>query len=105
MSFLLCRGAVQMSLCARSSRRAGSFLLSMGLLMGLFTAAAHAVVVRGHLTDAYGKPLSGGQVRLSHGGQIVAIASAGPDGAYERGRCWPVHAAGFGDGVSARNRF
>jgi vitamin B12 transporter len=83
MSFLLCRGAVQMSLCARSSRRAGSFLLSMGLLMGLFTAAAHAVVVRGHLTDAYGKPLSGGQVRLSHGGQIVAIASAGPDGAYE----------------------
>jgi vitamin B12 transporter len=83
MLFSQCRSAAPVSLRAKSTRCARIVLLSTGLLMGLSTAAAHAVVVRGHLTDAYGKPLAGGQVRLSHGGQIVAIASAGPDGAYE----------------------
>jgi iron complex outermembrane receptor protein/vitamin B12 transporter len=41
------------------------------------------VVVRGHVTDALGKPLAGGQVRLVEAGKVVAMAFAGPDGAYE----------------------
>jgi vitamin B12 transporter len=49
----------------------------------LFALSARAVVVRGYLTDAYGKPLAGGQVRLVQSGSIAAISFAGVDGAFE----------------------
>jgi vitamin B12 transporter len=49
----------------------------------LLSVGAHAVVVRGRLTDALGKPVVNGQVRLIKGGQVAAIAYANPDGSYE----------------------
>ncbi len=47
------------------------------------TPAARAVVVRGRLTDALGKPVPGGMVRLVQGGKAVAVARADPRGAFE----------------------
>jgi iron complex outermembrane receptor protein/vitamin B12 transporter len=45
--------------------------------------AAHAVVVRGRVTDALGAPLSGARVQLIENGKSVAFAYAGTDGSYE----------------------
>ena len=56
-----------------------SFLI-VGLLI---TECAHAVVIRGRLTDALGKGVSGGMVRLVQGGKVVGIAYADTTGAYE----------------------
>jgi len=54
------------------------------LCSAIFAAAcAHAVVVRGRVTDALGKPQPGAQVRLIEAGKVVALAYAGPDGSYE----------------------
>jgi hypothetical protein len=71
--------------------------------MGLFVVSlaglastARAVVVRGYMTDAYGKPLSGGQVRLMQAGTAVAVAFVGPDGAFglrEGLPCWASRGA------------
>ncbi len=47
------------------------------------TACAHAVVIRGYVTDPLGKPLPGGLVRLVEGGKVVALAYADVDGSYE----------------------
>jgi iron complex outermembrane receptor protein/vitamin B12 transporter len=51
----------------------------------LFTASltAHAVVVRGAVTDALGKPIPAARVQLIQGPKAVAIGIAGPDGSYE----------------------
>ena len=46
-------------------------------------ASAHAVIVRGRLTDPLGSPVPGGQVRLVEAGKVVAMAFAGPDGTFE----------------------
>ena len=48
--------------------------------MGL---SAHAVVIRGRITDALGKPLPGGRVQLIYRGQVVGVAYGDPDGTYE----------------------
>ncbi len=58
-----------------------SLLLCLGAL--LLAGAAHAVVVRGTLTDAYGKPLAGGQVRLVYNGNVFALAYVDAHGAFE----------------------
>ena len=45
--------------------------------------AAHAVVVRGRITDALGKPLAGGRVQLVYQGHVVGVAYGDPEGLYE----------------------
>ncbi len=70
------RPAVRLSSCARAlARRSLPFLF--------VSAFAHAVVVRGRVTDALGAPVPGGQVRLVEAGKVVALAYANPDGTYE----------------------
>jgi vitamin B12 transporter len=53
------------------------------LLALTFAPIVNAVVVRGHVTDALGKAVPGGQVRLVEAGKVVAIAYADTDGSYE----------------------
>jgi len=70
---------------------AGSFLRAAVLRRRVFpilfliaaSATAKAVVVRGHVTDALGKPVPGARVQLIEGGKVEAFAYAGPDGAFE----------------------
>jgi vitamin B12 transporter len=57
--------------------------IGVALMALLLAGTAQAVVVRGYLTDAYGKPLAGGQVRLIQGGSVIARGLVGRDGAYE----------------------
>jgi vitamin B12 transporter len=64
---------------ARLSRRVACALM----FSATSAIVANAVIVRGHVTDALGKPLPGGQVRLVQAGQVVAMAYAGADGIYE----------------------
>jgi iron complex outermembrane receptor protein/vitamin B12 transporter len=63
----------------RRTRRSLIFCLAFLLV----ARAAQAVVVRGTLTDAYGKPLAGGQVRLVQNGTIAGLAYADAHGAFE----------------------
>jgi iron complex outermembrane receptor protein/vitamin B12 transporter len=79
MFLFLSRNAARSSLRARFFRRAALTLLSWILT----ATCAHAVVVRGRVTDALGRAVSGGQVRLVEAGKVVAIAYAGSDGSYE----------------------
>jgi iron complex outermembrane receptor protein/vitamin B12 transporter len=73
------RHAANVSMRARVSRR-----VALTLLMWILSATcAQAVVVRGRLTDALGKAVSGGQVRLVAGGKTLAMAYAGADGTFE----------------------
>ena len=48
-----------------------------------FTAAARAVVVRGVVTDALGKPVAAARVQLVLGQKAVAVGVSGADGLYE----------------------
>ncbi len=73
------RGAAKASLRARVSRRVAFTLLSWILT----ATCAQAVVVRGRLTDALGKGVARGQVRLVQGGKVVAMAYADTDGSFE----------------------
>jgi vitamin B12 transporter len=73
------RNAAEASLRARVTRR-----VALTLLTWILSATcAQAVVVRGRLTDALGKAVAGGQVRLVAGGKTVAMAYAGADGTFE----------------------
>ncbi len=56
---------------------------ALGLLLLAGGAAAHAVVVRGRVTDPLGKAVPGGRVQLIENGAVVGVAYAGPDGSYE----------------------
>jgi iron complex outermembrane receptor protein/vitamin B12 transporter len=60
-------------------RDAALLALSACLLAG----TARAVVVRGYLTDAFGKPLAYGQVRLMRSGSVAALAYVDANGAFE----------------------
>jgi vitamin B12 transporter len=69
---------------ALSSR--ASYLTLAALLIttfSLLTSSAHAVVVRGIVTDALGKPVGGARVQLIQGKNAVAIGIANADGSYE----------------------
>jgi vitamin B12 transporter len=79
MTLSLGRGLAGLSSRARLSRRI-AFTLAFWSLSAVF---ANAVIVRGRVTDALGKPLPGGQVRLVQAGQVVGMAYAGADGSYE----------------------
>jgi len=75
----LCRPAARLSLAAVRRRRTAFaifFLAASG-------TAANAVVVRGHVTDVLGRPVSGARVQLIEAGKVASIAYAGPDGSYE----------------------
>ena len=78
MQLSLRRAAASPSFRARFTRR-----VALTLLGFLLSTTAEAVVVRGRVTDALGKPLPGGMVLLVEGGKVVAIAYANPDGTYE----------------------
>jgi len=53
------------------------------LTLLLLTTAAHAVIIRGHATDALGKPVPNARIQLIEAGKVEAFAYAGPDGAFE----------------------
>src|ERR1700738_2668372 len=53
------------------------------LVTALLTLSAHAVIVRGTVTDPLGAAVVGAQVRLIQGTQVAAITVSGPDGSYE----------------------
>jgi iron complex outermembrane receptor protein/vitamin B12 transporter len=65
-----------------AARVAFAILLQVGLLAVLATQA-RAVVVRGVVTDALGRPVVGARVQLIQGPKPVAIGIAGVDGTYE----------------------
>src|ERR1700678_4514972 len=65
-----------------ATRGAFTFLLQVGLLFA-FAGHARAVVVRGTVTDALGRPVVGARVQLIQGPKPVAIGIAGVDGTYE----------------------
>jgi iron complex outermembrane receptor protein/vitamin B12 transporter len=71
---------------AASLPRASSALAAFLLLATLFlisVAPARAVVVRGVVTDALGRPVPGARIQLIQGPRPVAIATAGVDGYFE----------------------
>jgi iron complex outermembrane receptor protein/vitamin B12 transporter len=57
--------------------------IALSLFGFLITTCAQAVVIRGRVTDALGKPVPNGMVRLVEGGKTVAFAYAEQDGSYE----------------------
>ena len=69
------RTAVIRSARARFTRR-----IALTLLGFLITTCAQAVVIRGRLTDALGKAVPGGMVRLVQGGKTVGFGYAETDG-------------------------
>lgn len=70
---------------ARTVRQ--NFVLRRGTLAVLALAAfhlsAHAVIVRGRITDPLGRALPGARVQSVENGQVVGAAYASPDGSYE----------------------
>jgi len=65
-----------------STRGAFTFFNLVVLLIA-FAGQARAVVVRGTVTDALGRPVVGARVQLIQGPKPVAIGIAGVDGTYE----------------------
>jgi iron complex outermembrane receptor protein/vitamin B12 transporter len=57
--------------------------IAFTMLILLLTTSARAVVVRGRLTDALGKPIAGGQVKLMQNGALAGLAFADSDGLFE----------------------
>ncbi|HEY4354679.1 MAG TPA: carboxypeptidase-like regulatory domain-containing protein, partial [Acidobacteriaceae bacterium] len=53
------------------------------LLLSGSAASMHAVIVRGRVTDALGKPVAFARVQLVEAGQVVTIAFADEKGLYE----------------------
>ena len=78
MQFSPRRTACTPCLRARIFRRVGCTLLALA-----FSNLAEGVVIRGHVTDALGKPVPGGMVRLVEAGKIVAFVYADQTGSYE----------------------
>jgi vitamin B12 transporter len=68
-----------------ASYRAAALRRGVSAILFLIAASAvaNAVVVRGRVTDALGKPLPGARVQLVEGGKVEAFAYAGADGTYE----------------------
>jgi len=60
-----------------------SILRASSLAILLVPLSAHAVIVRGTVTDPLGAAVLGAQIRLVQNTQAVAIAVSGPDGSYE----------------------
>ncbi len=73
--------------CLRLNRRGRPLRLGISAMVTAVLAvpwgAAHAVIVRGHVTDPLGKGVGGASVQLVEGGKSVARAVSSPDGTYE----------------------
>ncbi|MDP9051226.1 MAG: TonB-dependent receptor, partial [Acidobacteriota bacterium] len=84
MSFVFGRPVAGFVSRASASRRfttlAAIALLSQFMV---FSTVARAVVVRGVVTDALGKPVPGSRIQLIQGPKAVAVAVSGADGSYE----------------------
>ncbi len=78
MQSSLGRTAASRSIRARITR-----CVALTCLGFLISTCAQAVVIRGRLTDALGKPVPRGMVRLVQGGKTVAFAYAETDGSFE----------------------
>ena len=61
-------------------RKATLFVAGLAFLSSL---PAGAVVVRGRITDSFGKAIPGARVQLVEAGKVVSVAYADPDGSYE----------------------
>jgi len=86
MQFSMSRIAAVLSLRGRSARCSAHCVIppfAYFFILIFFAACAHAVVVRGHVTDATGKPLAGARVQLVQGGSVVAVVYADDKGHYE----------------------
>ncbi|MBS1799055.1 MAG: TonB-dependent receptor [Acidobacteria bacterium] len=67
---------------ARLGRHAASFVFR-ALAASVFTLAAHAVIIRGAVTDPLGAAVPGARVQLMQGKTSAGFAIAGPDGSFE----------------------
>lgn len=56
---------------------------SLAAALAVSCATAHAVIVRGRVTDPLGRGVPGASVQLVEGGKSVARALSAPDGTYE----------------------
>ncbi|MFC6645053.1 TonB-dependent receptor [Granulicella cerasi] len=67
------------------ARRAGLLTLTAwaAAAFAVFPIQAHAIVVRGRLTNARGKPVARGQVKLMHGKTVATYAFSDAHGRYE----------------------
>ncbi|HEY4381261.1 MAG TPA: TonB-dependent receptor plug domain-containing protein, partial [Acidobacteriaceae bacterium] len=74
-------------LLAVSPLRASARCLTLAALaflsLGFLAPQAHAVVVRGVVTDPLGRPVPGARIQLIQAQKAVAIGFAGADGSYE----------------------
>jgi vitamin B12 transporter len=82
MHITLSRAAASLSLRERFVRRC-AFTLFFLLMVAGFALPARAVVVRGRVTDASGKPLAGARVQLVQGGTVAVVVYSDADGMYE----------------------
>ncbi|HEV2645652.1 MAG TPA: TonB-dependent receptor [Acidobacteriaceae bacterium] len=78
---LMVKGRPTASLALRAFSALAAFLLLSNFLV--FAPVAHAVVVRGVVTDALGKPVPAARVQLIQGKNSVAAGVSGIDGSYE----------------------
>ena len=79
MPSLMRRIAAGINLRGHSARRSAFILFQLFL----FAVCAHAVVVRGHVTDATGKPIAGARVQLIEAGSVGSVVYADDKGHYE----------------------
>jgi iron complex outermembrane receptor protein/vitamin B12 transporter len=68
---------------ARLRRHAASFVFRALAAPVFFTLTAHAVIVRGTVTDPLGAALPGARVQLMQGKTVAGFALADPDGSFE----------------------
>ncbi len=83
MSAFSGRSVAASLLRASALRRFSTLAAFLFLTLFVFTAPAHAVVVRGVVTDPLGKPVPGARIQLIQGQKAVAVGIAGVDGSYE----------------------
>ena len=67
----------------RLRRHAASFVFRALAASALFPLTAHAVIVRGTVTDPLGAAVPGARVQLMQGKTVAGFALAGPDGSFE----------------------
>lgn len=67
----------------RSRTRLAARVFLSAVAFAALLAPARAIIVRGRVTDALGKPVRGARVQLIEQGKVTAIAYAGDDGSYE----------------------
>ncbi len=86
MSSILGRSLAAFLFRASALRRLELLTLAAFLLLAhllFFATPAHAVIVRGVVTDPLGKPVPGARIQLIQGQKPVAVGIAGLDGSFE----------------------